>query len=536
MAVKKGIGELIGLGPVNVAGKTVTVKQTNITPPNRPQVSEVNVAVTEIVNSMEEVETISSLGSVEVFHSTIFDSFNIAVSASYNFYEENETVEFPNNNIPINELPRYVTISWKTTPAKQKILKNFDRDGFSFPVPHGDIGVSVKSLSNGFISPGVISAVVESNKTTKNTIRFVDPGIVGTLSDSKKLTKATKAEHLSSIENIASIITGLEVISEVNQNTRPTVKPPEFKSPASFLGVHYIGYVIEKYDVSSGKMQFLKSIEIDDPEIKSFVDREILYGRTYSYRIRSIVRWTRNQNEGFFGKNVTDRTTQFSQVAGLLDKISSFYGGDWSVFATAKIADLVLPDHPDEFRVDISSTNKIHVSWKIPHDSQRDISNIVVLKKIETSSFSGDWEEVMTTTRRNGLYIENDISVLEDPSARIIYSSITKTVHDEHSNLSEQYTCNISGGKLVAKMSSPSSNLQQKNEQKPTARKSIDIAVNDKFVEYPIFSGTKIVRLTSLATGQRIDLSIIVSAVDIGNRSEVKTKGVGPTLSTLKGT
>ena len=545
MPVKKGFGELIDLTPVKVAGNTITVTQlSDITEnhdrPTLPVSQAGGGAVPVIVESIDEDNIIDSISSVETFHSTIFDSFNLRTSASYNFYETTETTEFPDKNQTLQETSRYITISWRPTPIKEKILKTYDRDGHTFPVSSNDITVSSNSLSNGFVSPGVLTAIVESptKQQVKKTIRFIDPGIVGSITNQDRVEKAKKAEHLSSILGLASIIPGLEMVSEVNQNTRPTVKPPEFRSPSGIVGVTYTGYIIEKYDVTDGSMKFISSFEISSPETSSLIDKEILYGHKYAYRIRSIIRWTRDSNKGFFGLDVTDRITKFSQFSGPLDKISSFYGGDWSSYSTVEVADLVLPEHPDEFRVDVPASNdRFAISWKIPLDSQRDISKIIVLKKISTPRDPGTWEEFFISDRSNGQIFEQDLLTFEDPSATITFSSICKTVHGEASVLSEQYTCSVFAGKLISKLTSLSGSPAPINKQKPiVAKKKIEITVQNGYSKNTIFDSTRIIRLTSLATGQRIDLSVDVSAVDIGNRSEVKTRGVGPTLSKLKGT
>lgn len=58
-------------------------------------------------------------GSQTVFHSTLFESFKFSAVSTYNFYTADETTAFTTNpSASLDELPRYVTLTWRPSPRR----------------------------------------------------------------------------------------------------------------------------------------------------------------------------------------------------------------------------------------------------------------------------------------------------------------------------------------------------------------------------------------------------------------------------------
>jgi hypothetical protein len=75
--------------------------------------------------------------------------------------------------------------------------------------------------------------------------------------------------------------------------------PQSFRSLPEFSGVDYIGYVIEKerLDQSTGQWVRIDEYKIIGSDANSFVDTRIVYGNFYRYRIKSILKLTKQEEK-----------------------------------------------------------------------------------------------------------------------------------------------------------------------------------------------------------------------------------------------
>lgn len=299
-----------------------------------------------------------------------------------------------------------------------------------------------------------INVIVESPATTNIRkskyikIAFKDTAIGGAVSE-EKVAMMTKPEHAESIIAIAQALPGLEVMSRSGVADKALfLEIPSYESPAGLPPLEYVGYVLEKYKkTTGGSFQLVETIELPSIEYNEYYDCKVVYGGVYRYRVRTIIRWTR---PSFIGPNGTDPLSigQNGSAAGSTAQYkSSYFGSEWSEnWVYGAVIDLAPPPPPDEFNVRSESyRNRIIITCKLPHNPQRDISAIQILRKLQTvSGFDlTDWIPIGPQFGpQNVLYIDNDVAVNKngkpEPGIRYVYTAVCISKHWEHSVLSEQ--------------------------------------------------------------------------------------------------
>lgn len=531
--------------------------------------------------------TVRTQRSVEATHSTIFEAFDLKSEFVYNFFIEDETTVVSPRVGPIDEVPRYIYLSWRPVPIVRRDVelptvgnrndtkpdpKVFDRSGFTFnAVAAVDMDTAQSSLANGYVSPGQVRARLEApnrkkkttkfdqelhlfngsagdagearasmstapglvpetstrttvptNKTTRVT--FVDGGIAGAFSDDRVNT-AQRPEHVAAIVSLSQVASSAEVISEFGQIDPKRIPPPEFPAPPDLRGLTYAGYVIEKYLVAAdGSMVLVATISVDDLSQRDFYDRDVLYGQSYAYRIRAIVRWTRKSGTGFFGQ---------AEQAGI-GYVCSFYGGDWSLWQQVSATDSTKPKPPDELTVrPVSRNNEIHVCWKVPDDPHRDIIRLDLYRKLILSGEDfTEWELLASFPMSNGLYIDKDLGpVEENTDSRFVYAMTSTTAHGNASALSEQLAASTTPlykqlGEEPVKMISQAgaslnstgafSRLPLKPDHGPlVALRSLLFSLRSGKSSFPVFINDYIIRVTSLMTGEVTDVQLRATTTDV---------------------
>ncbi len=521
-------------------------------------------------------KTIASNKSVPAFFSTLFRSFALSAVSTYNFYVEGEHVA-PTSDTSgsLADLPRYVTLRWHTAPpiqprvGTQKGLRVQDPPK---PILAAPVDVAVHALANGYVSPGVISgliveppppvttaptridedsflfakeaagldaAALVGDKSSQFSIRpplltqfaspinFIDPSIAG-LFDRNRLDVATSPLHLTVAGSLAKIMGSLEVISEFNQDVPIQNPPPDFTASPDVPTVTYIGYVIERFDMSpDGAMVLGRSIIIDDPSLDEFFDRQVAYGGVYSYRIRALVQWMRTPDIDFTGVSTIDRPTAFSSLVS--PPLASFYAGDWSDWAKTEVLDTLPPEPPDEIIVrPVSWKGEIRVSWKVGNDPQRDLTSFRLLRAVSTAGRISDWVELGRFVVANGSYIDRNVRPYEEGSTSYIYALYATSFHGVDSPLSDQ---------MEAKLSSPGSKEELPVVQAgykgddwtvhPSGKAPLgptEIKANRRLTFYcrstssghPLRDSIYMVEVRSLSTGERALVTLDVDATDIG--------------------
>lgn len=519
-------------------------------------------------------ETVSSGKSTTAYHSTLFRAFNLTAKSTYNFYVEGESVE-PTSDVSgsLAELPRYVTLRWRTAaqpkpPAKKGVRPPENR---ARP-PAANIDVAITALANGYVSPGVLStlmvdptppamkqptridedafllsksaagmsaatfvgdqsseyAIIQQSTTEKATIvNFIDPSIAGVF-DSNRLLISTDRFHMTMAASLAKIIGPLEVISEFNQDVPIQNPPPDFTGDPDVPPVIYVGYVIERYDMlPDGSMILGRSVTIDDTTNDEFIDQQVSYGGVYSYRMRSIVQWTRNSDVDFAGISTIDRPTAFSSL--VTPPLASFYAGDWCDWAKTQVLDTVPPEPPDEVTVQpVSWRGEIRVSWKVGNDPQLDLTSFKLLRATSVAGRVSSWAELGTFVVANGSYTDRNVRPYEEGQTGYIYALYATSFHGVDSFLSDQMEARLSpiGSQeelpvIQAEIAGADRTVHPSGKRPPgttevKANRRITLYCRRTNSGHPLRDSTYLVEVRSLSSGERALVTLDVDATDIG--------------------
>lgn len=539
------------------------------------EVSKDSQQVIKIGETQVDPNTVKhSAPSKATYHSTLFEAFNLRAVATYNFYTKDETVTFEANaSASLDQLPRYVTLTWRPAP-RRSVVSQGDKTLKPFMImtapmrPVVPFDVARDSAANGHINPGVLSALIKpppapeqppkldedaflsspktagqlasshvgeltSPFTVKPVVKsdslritFVDPSIAGAL-DPNRIAVATDNIHLTVAGSFSKIVGGLEIISEFNQDLPPKAPPPSFPAPVDAPVVTYQGYVIERHDVSpDGSMRLGRVISVDDVDTGYFVDREVMYGATYAYKIRVVVQWVHPTNIGFEGASSTDRVVKSDEAIGT--KVASYYFGDWSDWSRTSVVDTLLPEPPDELDVRPYSRKRlIRVAWKMPNDPQRDIDSFHLLRAVVQEGRVSDWSDLGTFIASNGAYDDHDVSPFEDGGKEYIYAMYSTSTHGERSPLGEQVLARIVSLRIPREhplvRTAPIGGDPTVHPTLGDARESTEVIARRRVVLYcrggqsvhPLRDRDYLLDVRSLSTGERVQVNLNVDSTEI---------------------
>lgn len=526
----------------------------------------------------DPTSVITSLSSTVAFHSTLFEDFGLRATSVYNFYTSDEQTGFTvDPSASLISLPRYVALQWSPAPnprefsPSRKGMRPLDQRTSRLPSAL-DIKTARVSVANGYISPGTVQALLVKPVQPANApafdealflfapstagthavdhvntesefhitsippaadrarVNFIDPSIAGAL-DSNRISMAIDHVHLASLGAFAKLASGLEVVSEFNQDVPLRNPVPKFPITAEAPDLSYTGYVIERYTLNlSGSMELSRTFNIDDREQTSLIDREVVFGGQYAYRMRTIAQWVHGPTVGFFGSSSLDRTANFDTSAGSMTRQASFYSGDWSDWARTQVMDVVRPDPPDELRVmPISHKNMVRVTWKMPNDPQRDIASIRLLRSEGARGRYTDWTQVGEFVPANGVFVDLLVSLYEESHTSYMYAMYSTSFHGEISRLSERIVVRLTDrskylGEEPVRQAGPPGDDPMAHARGPQLPPDTELVAQEKFIAYirsgpsplPLFDRPYVVEVQSLATGERAEVLLDVDTTDVG--------------------
>lgn len=528
---------------------------------------------------VDPLQVIPSLSSSTAFHSTLFEDFGLRAAAVYNFYTLDEQVAFvADASASLGTLPRYVTLQWNPASAprnfllSRKGLRPFDPRVPSTP-PALDVPTARGSVANGYVGPGCVQALLVDplqmpdppdfdedlflgspsaagahatavvtgpngsefhvtsvpSSTSRVRVNFIDPSIAGAL-DPGRISVAVDYTHLASLGALAKLVSGLEVISEFNQDVSLRNPVPKFPAAAGSPDLMYIGYVLERYTLdASGSMDLTRTVVLDDPGQSDFVDREVVYGGMYSYRLRALVQWTHGPNVGFFGTSSLDRSPPIDVSAARIVREASFYAAEWSDWARVAVLDQVPPDPPDELTVTPSSQKGlVRVVWKMPGDPQRDIAKLTLLRSVGISDRYSDWQVMGEFVPSNGAFVDLDVAPHELSHRTYMYAMYSTSFHGERSVLSGKLAVRLTErsrylGEELPRLIGPAGDDPMSHAVGPRPRDPTEVIAYDRIVTYiragrstlPIFDRNYVIEVQSLATGERAEVRLSVDTTDV---------------------
>lgn len=516
MPVKFSIGlGRVGVQSALISGKGVTTVSGTIAPSIPGGTTNVAInggvppltAVTTV--AIDPSTTVSSLPSTTAYHSTLFEDFQFAAVPTYNFYTSDEQTNAAQDpSASLGSLPRYIELYWRTAPVQpisvavpSKTLKAPDNRLAQVP-PALDVSVAKTAVANGYVAPGVISALVVPplpvltptkfdedgflldpasagdhastqsvsgsafvitsipSQASRTRVEFVDPSIAGALAPNR-VAVASDQVHLTTLGSLAKLAPALEVISEFNQDILPKNAAQTFPISSAAPTFSYIGYVIERYTLGpDGSMTLSQTFNVSDPRTGYLIDRNVTYGTQYVYRIRSIVQWAHPGAIDFLGLSTLSNPPAFDVTSvgpsGPLVE-ASFYSGEWSDWARTAVIDAVTPAAPDELRVwPRSPRGLIRVTWKMPADQLQDLASVRLLRATVDTTGIGDWVQLTSSVPANGAYDDTAVVPYETGKVWYVYAMYSVSFHGSISPLSEQV-----GARLRAKSYSTERPIEQ---------------------------------------------------------------------------
>jgi len=543
-----------------------------------PQPAPLPPAVANRPPTVDSTQVITSLSSSVAFHSTLFEDYSLRASGVYNFYTSDEGVGFvADPSASLGSIPRYVVLDWDPASAprnfflSRKGLRPFDPRTPTAPAAI-DVPTVVNAVANGYVAPGNIQALlvdpvqapeepgfsedlflsspaaagthatiasardsefhIQSLPPSRSRVRvnFVDPSIAGALHGGR-ISVASDHVHLASLGALAKLASGLEVISEFNQDV-PLANPvPDFPAAPNSPNLMYVGYVLERYTLGvSGSMDLTRTVVLDDPGQSSYVDREVVYGGRYSYRIRALAQWTHGPNVGFFGTSSLNRSPSIDTSAGQTVRRASFYSAEWSDWARVAVLDVVPPEHPDELTVmPISPKGQVRIVWKMPDDPRRDISKVTLLRSVGISGMYSDWQTMGDFVPANGFFVDSDVAPHETSHATYMYAMYSTSFHGQRSVLSEKLAVRLTDrsrylGEEPVRLVSPAGDDPMEHAVGPRPDPVTEVIAYDHLVAYvrasqsvlPLFARRYVIEVQSLCTGERAEVELSVDTTDVG--------------------
>lgn len=288
-------------------------------------------------------------------------------------------------------------------------------------------------------------------------VSFVNPSIGGAISE-KKTNMMSEPHHAESVVAVAQMLPKLEVLKESGiLDLHRNADVPSFPSPPGLYPVEYIGYVLEKYKQNdAGAFELVDTIKLPSIEYDTYIDCKVTYGTVYRYRIRAIMRWTREIDLESVRKKLLARGIAVSgQILSPFE--SSYFAGEWSPgWSYATVMDTQPPDPPDELLVRPESGRKrIAISFKLPYNPQRDIYIMRLFRKLQDADgrdLTG-WTQVyqhnavdrkIDFAPQNVLYYDTElVDYFQVNGIRYLYTAQCISRHHEYSAFSDQLACRL---------------------------------------------------------------------------------------------
>jgi hypothetical protein len=126
------------------------------------------------------------------------------------------------------------------------------------------------------------------NKKQFVRVNFTNRGLSKIIKSEKSLSDTTPDK--SSILQVANLLSDVKVVRAA---------PTTFKTLPEFLGIDYVGYIIEKerLNKTTGDWERIDEYKIIGAEANSFVDTRVAYGNSYRYRIKSILKLSKAERK-----------------------------------------------------------------------------------------------------------------------------------------------------------------------------------------------------------------------------------------------
>ena len=140
--------------------------------------------------------------------------------------------------------------------------------------------------------------------------------------------------------------------------------------------VTQLGYIIQRYEVLPDEtIRKLETLYADNPESFYLIDKNVRYGGTYNYKVRTVCK-------------VKSLLRDVDKHDGVLDELSvaEFLLASEGVTASVTCTDSVPPPPPTRVRARMDGrTKKPRLTWQFPVNPQRDIKRFQIFKRATVS-------------------------------------------------------------------------------------------------------------------------------------------------------
>lgn len=127
-----------------------------------------------------------------------------------------------------------------------------------------------------------------NNKKNFIRVNFTNRGLAKAMNRKESLDDDTPDKN--SVLHIAKLLDDVKI-------TRGA--PIKFKSIPEFVGIDYVGYIIEKerFNKKTGEWVRIDEFKIIGTEANSFIDTRVAYGESYRYRMKTIIKLTKAEKK-----------------------------------------------------------------------------------------------------------------------------------------------------------------------------------------------------------------------------------------------
>jgi hypothetical protein len=338
---------------VNISSVVQNIQDFAIVVGGSKSASELN----KILKEAAKVDLFVTLKSQEseVLEYNNLQTVNMSSKFVYNFYIPEETniasqedqTKDPLLTKDIFNVPRYVKLSWEATHLKEPLsdtesdfLKVFPKvsgivgygsydfkdsfqksakktnlinsNGQSFELTDiHNLDVAFNSTNNGKVFTNTINATFDTstNQTQISNLPISQgssPFSNVILPSSKNLIRATLPNVSFSELYMSSSAPSLDPTSKmslallaegVSDISIKRETPTGFETISDFLGMEYVGYIIDKERLNrnTGEWHRIDEYKIIGASADSFIDTRVAYGEIYRYRMRTVARVTQEE-------------------------------------------------------------------------------------------------------------------------------------------------------------------------------------------------------------------------------------------------
>jgi hypothetical protein len=239
----------------------------------------------------------------------------------------------------------------QATDSQYLFVNNDNKQVFINSILNSIKDVSVKAQ----ISRNVLSDVLKAN--TQSTLRFLTDELLNAQKAAESDQKAAILADPGNLMNAANydfeVLDYLSVLPIDETDFKTIVQP--------------IGYVIDKEEITRNGTLKKNSIVVENPFASSTVDRQIKYGTSYRYRIRTIV-YVRLRAQDVDSNEVV--------------AIDFLLGSLFSPWKIVQTEERVGPPAPVDFEPMWDYGNeRLYLNWSFPVNTQRDIKYFQIFRR-----------------------------------------------------------------------------------------------------------------------------------------------------------